>query len=162
MSGLSWPGNIDSSTDLFTVSVERSIAASPVRIWEILGTEGGMRQWMNMLKFQPQTGGRMLIDTSGASEAERLIIYGRVLDCVANKLISFSWRVLSEDGTLWPDYTEVELTIEAQAGGSLVRLVHSGFERLAGHRDNAYSVYHHCWVQTPYLERLERQSGGSA
>jgi uncharacterized protein YndB with AHSA1/START domain len=154
VSGAPYPGNIDRSADQFTVSVERSIAASPERIWEIIASGDGMRQWMNMLNFQPVANGRILLDSSGASAAERLIIYGRVLEITELERIRFSWRVLAEDGALWPDYTEVSLSLEPQADATLVRLMHSGFEKLAEFRSQAYSVYHHCWVQTPYLERL--------
>lgn len=160
--GNPWPGNIDNSQDLFAVNVERLVAASPARIWKIIGTQSGMRQWMNMALFQTVANGRILLDSSGASEAERLIVYGRVTEFAVNRRIAFTWRVLREDGALWPDFTELLLTLEPQAKGTLVRLVHSGFEKLADYGDNAYSVYHHCWVQTPYLERLSQQYGASA
>ncbi len=161
-SGQPYPGNIDNSREQFTVSVERSIRAEPARIWEVIATAEGMQRWMYMLLFQPRAGGRLLIDTSGASETQRLIVYGRVLEIEPPRIVRLSWRVLHEDGQLWPAQTEVAITLEPQGNATLVRLVHSGFEKLADFRGPAYSVYHHCWVQTPYLKRLEGNDGAQA
>ncbi|MCB1220780.1 MAG: SRPBCC domain-containing protein [Planctomycetales bacterium] len=160
--GQPYPGNIDESQDQYTVSVSRSIRATPERIWKVIGTAEGMRDWMYMLNWQPRLGGRMLLDVSGASEAERIIVFGRVLEIEEARLVRMSWRVLHEDGRLWPDDTEVAISLEPESGGTLVRLVHSGFERLAEHRSQAYSVYHHCWVQAAYLKRLDDQPGAQA
>lgn len=162
MSKAAYPGNIDSSVGGITVEVSRSIRATPQRIWQVLGTEQGMREWMFMLRFQPRAGGRMLLDVSGASEDERIIVYGRVLEIEEERSLRMSWRVLHEDGRLWPDWTEVAIRLEPDGDTTLVRLLHSGFEKLAGFREQAYSVYHHCWVQAPYLQRLEEQGEGRA
>ncbi|MCB1216345.1 SRPBCC domain-containing protein [bacterium] len=160
--GQPFPGNIDESSEQFTVSVSRSIRATPERIWRIIGTAEGMRSWMNMLNWQARPGGRMLIDSSGSTEAERLLVFGRVLQIEEQRLVRMSWRVLHEDGRLWPDSTEVQISLEEEAGTTLVRLVHSGFEKLAQFQVDAYSVYHHCWVQAPYLQRLENEEGARA
>ena len=150
-----WPGNTDLSQAEMSVEVERSIRATPERIWQVIGNADGMRSWMNMLNFQPKVGGRMLIDSSGASESDRLLVFGRVLEIREPQLLRMSWRVLHEDGRLWPAATELSLIVNAEDDGCVVRLLHSGFEKLAGFGSQAYSVYHHCWVQTPYLQRLE-------
>lgn len=108
--GQPYPGNIDESQDQYTVSVSRSIRATPERIWKVIGTAEGMRDWMYMLNWQPRLGGRMLLDVSGASEAERIIVFGRVLEIEEARLVRMSWRVLHEDGRLWPDDTEVAIS----------------------------------------------------
>jgi uncharacterized protein YndB with AHSA1/START domain len=156
-----------SDTDLSvahgTVAVERFIEASPQRIWQVIGTAEGMQQWLGLHLYQPKLGGRVLLDTSGANEAQRIIVFGRITSFEPEQQVVFTWAQLTSDRKVWPVDTEVELKLEAGAGGTLTRFTHRGFDRLDhALAQSAYSIYHHCWVECGYLSRLDELSHGEA
>ena len=154
-----YPGNEDLSAPPGTVRVARRINAGPEHVWRIIGTAEGMAQWLGAAVFQPRIDGRVLLDTSGATRDDRIVVVGRVLEYEPPGELRFSWRQLYEDFSSWPAYTELRLTVTAQPGGSRIELSHSGLERLGQFSEQAYRVYHHCWVETRYLERLEPGDG---
>ena len=155
--------DIDTSTPFGTVSVERLIAAPPQRIWEVIGTADGMQRWLNLHHYQPRLDGRILLDTSGASEAQRIIVFGRITRYEPGQEVVFTWAQLTSDRQVWPVDTEVALSLQPRGDDTLVRFVHSGFDRLAEEQARkAYTVYHHCWVECGYLGYLEELSGAEA
>jgi uncharacterized protein YndB with AHSA1/START domain len=157
--------NRDLSTPGAEVVVERTIAALPAAVWRIVGDPEGMRRWLGMLNYQPRVGGRVLLDqTAGATEdAPRLIVYGRVTAYVPESEVTFTWCGFMESRSFWPADTLVSITLVPEGDATVVRLTHSGFAALGGPEAQAfYRAYHHCWVQSGYMQRLDDYSGASA
>ena len=101
MSGSVAGGNIDLSKPVDEVRVARLLRASPQRVWRVIASEAGMRQWMGMHLFQPEPGGRMLRDAD-AGPGERIIIWGRVTEVEPARRLAMTWRVKRESGWMWP------------------------------------------------------------
>lgn len=140
-----------------SVCVERLVAATPAQIWRIWSSPAGMQRWLKVCLFQPRLGGRVLLDTSTTGD-NRIVVWGRVRELSEARRLSFGWRVLYENGAVWPADTLVSLDCEERSGGSLVRLTHSGFAALGELAARSYSIYYHCWVETPFMQRLEAQT----
>ncbi|MCC7477400.1 SRPBCC domain-containing protein [bacterium] len=155
------PGNQDHSQAPDEVRVSRLLKASPQRVWQVIASEAGMRQWMGLQLFQPQLDGRVLYDTN-AGPGERIIIWGRVKELIQEQRISMSWRVMRENGWMWPQDTLLSLELEELAAGCRVTLLHSGFAALGESAAVSYQVYHHCWVQTSYLQLLDSRADAAA
>ncbi len=159
MSGSVAGGNIDLSKPVDEVRVVRLLRASPQRVWRLIASEAGMRQWMGMHLFQPEPGGRMLRDAD-AGPGERIIIWGRVTELEAQQRLSMTWRVMRENGWMWPQDTLLSLELEPAESGCRVTLVHCGFAALGESAAISYQVYHHCWVASGYMSSLDDQAGG--
>lgn len=159
MSRQPFEGNIDLSQPADEVRVARVLKASPARVWRVLASADGMQQWMGMQLFQAQLGGRLLLDTNAAGPDDRIIIWGRVTELLEAQRLGMTWRVMREDGSAWPLDTLLCIELEPVAEGCRVTLVHSGFAALGDGAEKSYQVYHHCWVETPCLRRLDEQSG---
>jgi uncharacterized protein YndB with AHSA1/START domain len=74
-------------------------------------------------RFEPFVGGRFLEVLEGAAEWE----LGRVTTWEPGRRLGFTWR---QANWLPEEVTDVEVTFEGVSGGTRVRLVHSGFERV--------------------------------
>ena len=110
-------GEHDLSSEFDVVEVERLIAATPERLWQIVGSAEGMRDWLSLCVFQPRLGGRILLDTSGSNEADRIVVFGRITALEAERHVAFSWAQLSSDRRVWPVDTLLEVSLSAQPGG---------------------------------------------
>jgi uncharacterized protein YndB with AHSA1/START domain len=152
--------NRDLSLAPDSVCVERSLSCSPVRAWEIVGSSAGMQRWMGFVQFQARLNGRILLDTSTTGD-DRIVVWGRICRWEPERCVSFGWRVLHESGQVWPVETVVSVELEEHAGACLARLTHSGFAALGEAAPQAYSVYHHCWVETQFMPRLQELSGAT-
>jgi uncharacterized protein YndB with AHSA1/START domain len=151
-------GNRDLSRPLDEVRVERDLKASAARIWALWTSDAGMRRWMGFDLFQPRVRGRHLRDANAAGPEDRIIIWGRITELQEQSHIAMTWRVLRENGTVWPADTLLRLELEERGGLCTVRLIHSGFAALGDTAEGNYKVYHHCWVQTNYLQQLGEQA----
>lgn len=156
---MSSAANQDHSRPPDAVCVSRLLRASPERVWQVIASEAGMRRWMGMHLFQPEPGGRVLRDAD-AGPGERIIIWGRVTELVDHARLAMTWRVMRECGWMWPQDTLLSLELEPRPAGCRITLVHGGFAALGESAEISYQVYHHCWVQAPYLELLDQR--GSA
>ena len=111
------------------VRLERRIAASAGKVWQIISTTEGMNRWLGTRTFEAKAGGRVLLDV--LHDGTRWLMFGCVRELVNMQRVSFSWQEFNT-ATLscWPEPTLVTITIEEQGDGCLVQLVHSGFEAL--------------------------------
>jgi uncharacterized protein YndB with AHSA1/START domain len=155
---------IDFSRPGDTVVVERRLNVTVDAVWRLWTDAARMSRWMGFVNYQPQVGGRILLDqTAGATEADpRMIVFGRITELEAGRRLAFSWRGFMEDLRVWPADTLVELALEDAQNGCNVRLTHSGFSAQEGWREPLYSAYHHCWVREGFFQQLDSQLGEQA
>jgi uncharacterized protein YndB with AHSA1/START domain len=134
------------------VRLARTINASPARVWEFVGTDTGMREWLGFKLYEPRLGGRTLIDT--VHEGQRWIMYGAVTVFEAERELAFTWvEVDAGKRTVWPADTLVTVRLTPQGEATLVELLHSGFEALP---DGAaqFEGYKSGWGSLNDLEHL--------
>ncbi|MEZ5336795.1 MAG: SRPBCC domain-containing protein [bacterium] len=120
---------MDSSRQAMAVELERMIKAPASRIWGIISSEDGMRSWLGPRTFEAQPGGRVLFDVT--HDGTRWLMFGNVLELMPLQRIRFSWQEF-DTGTLqaWPEPTVISISLTEQESGCMVRLSHSGFEKL--------------------------------
>jgi uncharacterized protein YndB with AHSA1/START domain len=82
-------------------------------------------------------------------------IWGEVLELEATARVRFSWHPGRPDDE---EPTEFELTFVADGDGTLVTLVHSGWERLSEERRESRAAYDNGW---PGVLELYRQRATS-
>ena len=82
------------------------------------------KRWWSYLQLDPVIGGGFIERWTGPA-GESMVTMGSVLEVTANRILRLTW---SDDN--WPVETEVEIILPPTPGGTLVRVRHSGFERL--------------------------------
>lgn len=120
---------MDTMQQGMSVELERHVMAAPQKVWAVISTEEGMKRWLGPQNFEARLGGRVLFDVT--HDGTRWLMFGEVLELVEDRQLSFSWQEF-DTGTLqaWPQPTTVSVSLHEQAGGCLVKLRHSGFEKL--------------------------------
>lgn len=111
------------------VVVERFIRADPDRIYRALTVAEEMERWFfSSVTTDPRVGGEYRMQWRSAQDAtrdhERFGTYTRL---IPNELVEFEWHGVrkAQAGSLPP--TLVTITLTPQPGGTLLRLVHSGW-----------------------------------
>jgi uncharacterized protein YndB with AHSA1/START domain len=128
----------------FPDRIERSIelAHPPAHVWAALTTSEGLAAWF---------GDRATIDLRPGGAAQMTFKSGLTVDMRVERveepaLFAFTWRVpdLPEDD---PRRTYVEFTLEAVGGGTLLRVVESGFAQLpVDSRRSTYDSHAEGWA----------------
>jgi uncharacterized protein YndB with AHSA1/START domain len=94
----------------------------PVRqVWEALTDQQALATWLMPNDFVPRLGHRLTF-VSGPERGWNGTIYCQVVQLDADHCVSYTWR----GGSSGLD-TLVTFTLEPAAGGTLLRLEHSGF-----------------------------------
>ena len=102
-----------------TVVIEREMAHAPEKIWRALTEASLMNQWLMSNDFEPVVGHKFSLRAtpvpgwSGIIECEVLVVE-------PNARLSYSWGALGLRSV-------VTWTLTPTAGGTLVRMEHSGF-----------------------------------
>ena len=131
------------------VALEIRIAASPETVFDFFTEPGKMIQWMGReAALDPRPGGECRIDING-----RDVACGEYVEVDRPRRLAFTWGWESEESSVRPGASTVEVTLSPEGDATLVRLVHRGLptsESRAAHR--------HGWEH--YLARLETAAGG--
>ena len=136
------------------VRLKREIRATPECVWEVIGTFEGLLKWLAVRTFEPRIGGRTLFDAE--HEGKRWLMFGTVATFDAARELAFTWReVDTQKLTVWPADTLVRVVLTPQENGTLVELIHSGFEALSDAQEQ-YAGYSDGWASLNDLEELAR------
>jgi len=97
------------------------IRAQPQAVFQAISEDRWLTKWLcDRAEIEPKKGGLYLLGWKDGPTHQ-----GTILEFVPGQRISFAWS--------WPGVelagTVFSLTVEAQEGGSLLRLHHSGFPR---------------------------------
>lgn len=110
------------------------LPASPGRLWPLISTQAGLRQWFNeQLEIDPVPGGRVWFPSPDSG------LYGEVVAVHPERQISFTW---SEERVEWPAPTLLTMELIPEAGGTLLRINHAGFGPLP---EQEYASYRRGW-----------------
>ena len=143
------------------VVVERFIRATPQRVFAALTDAQELERWFfTEVQTDPRPGGSYAMWWRSEKEPERdHRRLGRYLEFVPGERLTFEWR---GDGTGPKELTQigettVTITLKAEAGGTRLRLVHTGWADNEVARKSRES---HRGGWTFYVENLERFLAG--
>lgn len=110
------------------------------RLWPLISTQAGLRQWFNQqMEFEPVVGGRVWFQSHGSG------LYGEVTKIEPGRLIAFTW---SEEGVAWPAPTLLIMELQPEAGGTLLKITHSGFGPLP---EKEFASYRRGWADDSWV-----------
>lgn len=150
------------SPEALLVRLERRIEAPPARVWAVVASSQGMRDWLGAQVFEPQPGGRVLIDCLHGQRSDgtrqRFVMFGVVTTLEAERELAFGWQEFNvNDLTLWPASTTVSVTLTPLDSGraTQVALSHSGFDALPNAQAE-YDGYARGWAALNDLDALAK------
>lgn len=103
------------------VELERFYPRPPADVWRALTEAELLAQWLMPNDIVPVVGHRFTFTTQPVAEFDG-IVHCTVLEVEAERRLVYTWR--SNSGL----DTTVTWTLHAEAGGTLLRLVHRGFD----------------------------------
>lgn len=139
-------------TEKMVVQQEEFIEAAPEQVWEILAGVEGIRHWLGPSQYEPRVGGQITFDVR--HDEGQFHMFGEVVTFDPPRELAFTWTEQKVGEEPWPVATLVTLTLNAENGGTRVKLVHSGFERLPDARSQ-FEGYVEGWAVRPVLEGLK-------
>jgi uncharacterized protein YndB with AHSA1/START domain len=115
------------------VEVEVRIAASPETVFDFLVEPGKMIQWMGRSAIlEPRPGGTFRCDMNGSDIAR-----GEFVEVEPPRRVVFTWGWEAGGSPIPPGSSTVEVLLEPDGDGTILRLVHTdlpGAEEVRRHR----------------------------
>lgn len=147
--------------DLDAIVSEIQISAPPERVFKALTDAGDLQRWfgsaecpLKFWKFDPRVGGQYSYETEKGSLVVNGVsafkCHGEILEYDPPRVLVYTWIGNWHDDTSTPTTVRWELT--PQAGGTHVRVTHSGLSTMPVARED----YSHGW--TGVVEMLKRFS----
>jgi len=127
------------------IVVDEVLPHAPEAIWKTLTTGDLIGRWlMTPSGFEPVKGNRFTFQTTPAGEWDGTI-HCRIVELVTNERLAYTWRGGHEGNAGYgsPLDTVVTWTLSRVAGGTRLRLVHSGF--VTPRNDSAYRSMGEGW-----------------
>jgi uncharacterized protein YndB with AHSA1/START domain len=138
--------------------VRRSIwiDAKPERVWEEFESLDAMRQWFGtghtLVQYEPRVGGAVETDAS-AMQGEPITFTGRVTVFDPPRELTFEQDWV---GHGWPAPPLITFRLTPESGGTLVELLHHGFERLGADAAENHRGFENGWTMMQLEALLER------
>jgi uncharacterized protein YndB with AHSA1/START domain len=131
------------------------IEASPETVWEFVATEDGIKQWLGPRTYHAHKGAAIDFHVKTPDDGE-FVMSGEVVTFNPPHELAFTWTQETIGGDTWPEPTLVTITLEPKNGGTYVKLVHSGFEKLpVSIAREEYDGYVTGWEVRPVLQHLK-------
>jgi uncharacterized protein YndB with AHSA1/START domain len=135
------PPEDEAVSDSDTTVVEHTlrISASPETVWRFWTDPHRMADWWgDVAELDPRPGGICLVDLGGGP-----VMRGKYLEVVPYERIvfSFGWEPTEGAPDVPPGSTRVEVTLEADAGDTIMTLRHTGLP--AAHAEEHRSGWAH-------------------
>ncbi len=139
------------------IVVEQVFPHAPAKVWQALTEAGAMSRWLMQAEgFEAVVGKRFTFKTTPAGQWDGTIEC-EVLEVVPGERFVYAWRGGHESNVGYGSRldTRVTFTLRAQGSGTLLRVVHSGFEM--PRNETAYQNMSGGWSKV--LERLSQAAG---
>lgn len=122
--------------------VERTLNASPARIWQALTDNEQMKKWYFQLPdFEPRVGFEFEFAGQG-SKGEKYIHVCRITAVEPERKLSYTWAYKD-----YPGSSEVRFELFPQGEQTLVRITHTGLETMPqGNPDFARESFTKGWT----------------
>src|SRR5262249_27692135 len=115
-------GNVSEGTEMQQVIRSTEIHVPPSNVWRWMATQEGLRQWISSdIEIELRVGGTYRF----LGPDHKTWISGIVLELVPEKSLILSW--LEEDSG-WNNPARLVITLAPTATGTLVNVIHDGFE----------------------------------
>lgn len=140
------------------IALEEVLPHAAEQVWKALTNASLMARWMmEPTGFEAVVGNRFTFRTTPAGAWDGTIRC-EVLDVQPNRRLAFAWRGGDDANQGYGSRldTVVTFTLTPEAGGTRLRLVHSGFER--PRNETAYRNMSEGWVKV--VARLGAVAGG--
>jgi uncharacterized protein YndB with AHSA1/START domain len=141
------------TTTAMQVEQDEYIEAVPERVWQVMASEDGIKQWLGPSVYEAREGAAVRFDVN--HEGRQYVMSGEVTRCDPPRELAFTWREQEVGQTGWPVPTLVTLTLTPEGSGTRVRLVHSGFEALPNAKVE-HESYVQGWAVRPALQGLKK------
>ena len=134
-------------TEISQYHVRRStwIAAPPDVVWEEMTAFDRMRRWYGtghtLTAYEPGVGG--IVETTVEIDGEEHRFRGEILTFDRGSELTFEQLWL---GSEWEGPTMVTIRLSSLDGGTLVELIHHGYERLGGHPSEHLDGFESGWT----------------
>jgi uncharacterized protein YndB with AHSA1/START domain len=116
----------ESESEVELIVREVWIAATPEDVFPYFTDADKLRIWKAAwVEADARPGGGFRADITGKGD----IAYGAYLEIEPPRRVVFTWEWQREDAAEKPPPSVVEVTLAAQSGGTLLRLVHRGLPR---------------------------------
>ncbi|HRN50472.1 MAG TPA: SRPBCC domain-containing protein [Anaerolineales bacterium] len=139
------------------IEFEIYIDAAPARVWGLMASTEGMNLWLaRNLVFEHKLGGRFEMKGNLPGEGPYRFT-GEVTKLEPERELAFTWKSDPENGTPWNTSTLVTLRLQPQGAGTLVSLIHTGFEGLGeAASKEAYEGHIQGWTIADNLNDLKQ------
>lgn len=134
--------------ETLAVTKEVEVEAPIDRVWPFIGTAEGLGRWFEAeVVLEHEIGGRY--EERGAHDGRAYFIAGTVVKIEPPRELVVSCRVETTPEATWPVYTTMTFTLKSTEVGTMVKLVHSGFENLPEeHREGYVKGFTAGWTAT--------------
>ena len=140
------------------ITVEAVLPHAPDAVWKTLTTGALIAQWLMPNDFEPVLGKRFTFKTKPMGGWDG-VVQCEVLEMVPNEKLVYSWKGGSDDSpTLAKLDSIVTWTLTPANGGTLLKLVHSGF-RSPGN-DLAFEAMSPGWNRI--MSRIDQMTASAA
>ncbi len=121
--------------------VERTLNASPERVWRALTDQKQMKLWyFDILEFKAEVGFEFRF--LAGSEEKKYVHVCRITHVAVNRKLAYTWRYEGYDGT-----STVTFELFAEAGKTRLKLTHEGLETFPQDlTDFAWSSFEAGWT----------------
>jgi uncharacterized protein YndB with AHSA1/START domain len=102
-----------------SVVIERTLSASPEKLWRALTQPHLIEEWLMKSDFKPVEGHKFTLVNEPKPEV-KVSVDAEVLKVEANKTLSYSWKAFGLD-------TVVTFTLTPMENGTQLRMEQSGF-----------------------------------
>jgi uncharacterized protein YndB with AHSA1/START domain len=119
--------NRDATGETRNITVEGVLPHAPEAVWKTLTASGLIAQWLMPNDFEPVIGRRFTFKTKPRDGWDG-VVHCEVLEIVPNEKLVYSWKGGAEGSTKAAMLDSVVTwTLKPEAGGTRLKLVHSGF-----------------------------------
>jgi uncharacterized protein YndB with AHSA1/START domain len=132
------------------IEKQMELKAPVARVWRALTDHREFGQWFGVKLDGPFVPGQATTGRITAAGYEHIRLEVQVVQMDAQTLFSYHWHPYAIDASV--DYTQepptlVEFRLQPSAGGTLLQISESGFDRIPAHRrDEAFRMNGNGWA----------------
>ena len=136
--------------------IERTLNASPERVWKAITDKDKMKQWyFDLAEFKPELGFEFTF--TGGSEEKKYVHLCKVTKVYPGKLLQYSWRYDE-----YPGNSLVTFELFPEGDKTRLKLTHEGLETFpTDNKDFARSSFEAGWtyiIGKSIVEYFEKQA----
>lgn len=121
--------------------IERTLNASPQKVWEAITDRDKMKQWyFDIAEFRPEVGFEFTFN--GGSEEKTYVHLCKITKVEPGKTLQYSWRYQD-----YPGNSFVTFELFAEGSATRLKLTHEGLETFpTGNKDFARESFSAGWT----------------